>query len=662
MANKLSSSYDLRAGLTHATSGHESNPRQPGVRILLGVRIPRRAFSAVIVLVSALVLLNGCDGGPDEAVEATESATQTPEVTLVLLGGEVQLARADRHPPDREAHDFDTHDDDAAQQGFERAELGMLLEPGDFLRTGENARAVIRFGDQAVVWLQEDSELEISEPFEHRERQYYGVQLRHGAAAGLSAADEHRRLRLRAPQLSAIATGTSFLVSAEAESATVAVTDGSVAVFPSSVDLHRVALRVRDPELSEAVERLLARSVELGSDDQLKIESEALRESDAVLEDAIRDIDRFEEGALEQEERTRTVTLLDYAGDRISRRMPAVERIYAGSKSVLDQLASATPVRFDPGARPAGLSEIRIETDPDDAEILLEDQPIGRRVFTSLFDEDETVQLRVRRDGYRERSVELAPPHEQTEVITVRLEPIEPAYSEDEFLQAVRDREHRIVRRYLDTGGEVNAVSPQGYHALALALGLPEIGLDNLETFDPDLELIEMLLEGGVAVNLEFYRLGQQLSALHVPILAGLASGELDLELIRMLLEYGANPDFVLETGTMRVTPLAITLIVGIENRSVNHELLQILLEHGANPNTSVTYEGRVLSPIMIALVLGDEYDYADPDAVELLAEHDADLNGLVNVNGMIGSPLYFAEYFEQHELTETLRRYGAQL
>ena len=621
---------------------------------------PRLPALRVVLAAFAVLVLAGCDGVVERfaagngdsapAEEGLDRAAEMPELELVLLGGEVRVARAPDHGE------------------FEPAELGMQLAPDNIVQTGENARAVIRFGDRAVVWLQDESELRVSRPFADRQQQYYGVELIHGSAAGIAASHDSHKLRVRAPQLSAIATGTSFLVSAEAEFSTVAVTDGSVAVFPSSVDLHRVAARVRDPELNEAVRRLLARSVELAGDDQLRVESETLRESDAVLGDAVGEIDRIEADAGAEDDRSRrdlrdrTVTLLDYAGDRISRAMPAVERIYAGHKSVLERLASATPVRFEAGAEPASLTEIRIETVPEDADILLEDQPIGRRIFTSLFDEDETVRLRVRRDGYREQTVELAPPHEPNEAITVRLEPIEPAYAEDEFLQAVRDRDHRVVRRYLETGGEVNAVSPQGYHALAIALGLPEIGFDNLDAFDPDFDLVAMLLEAGVAVNLEFYRFGQQLSALHVPILAGLAGGELDLELIELLLEHGANPDYVLETGTMRVTPLAITLIVGIENQSVNHDLLRLLLEHGADPNTSVTYEGRVLSPVMITLVLGDEYDYTDATAVELLAKHDADLNGLVNVNGMIGSPLYFAEYFEQHDLAETMREHGARL
>ncbi|GEM_PF-6989278 len=602
---------------------------------------------AVAVAVAALAIacdvIAERDSARPDTPDLSAAATEAPAVELVLIGGEVGVARS-------------------GADTFEYPELGMQLEHGDVVRTHAGARVVLRFGDAAVVWLQDDSEVEIAEPLTHAAGLYYGVRLRRGSVAALSAVVEQRRLRVRAPQLSAVATGTSFLVGADAESSTVAVTAGSVAVFPSGVDLHKALARSRDPELYEAVQRLLDRSVELRSDDQLRIEAELLRETDGILENVVRGLEEYETQPPDEEEHRRRIALMEYSGERISSRMPAVERIYAGSRSVLDQLAAATPAGLARVTEPAELSEIRIETEPQDAEILLDEQPIGRRVFSSLFKEDETVRLRVRREGYAEELIEITPPHERSRVVRVSLEPIKPAYSEEEFLQAVRERDLRRVEHYLDTGGKVNAVTAQGYHALALALGLPEIGIDNLGEFDPDVELVETLLKAGVAVNLEFYRFGQQLSALHVPILAGLATGELDLELIELLLEHGANPDYVLETGTMRVTPVAMTLIVGIENGSVHLELLRMLLEHGADPNISGTYEGRVLSPVMIAVVLGSEYDYSNAKVIALLAEHGADLNGLVNLNGIIGSPLYFAEYYERDEIAEALRRHGARL
>ncbi len=594
-----------------------------------------------------LILLSGCDPGPDrvEAPVPAPDLPAAPSVELVLLGGDVDVASS-------------------GSELFEEARLGMPVGHGDRVRTGTGARAVLRFGDGAVVWLQEDSEAEVVEPVGAARGPLYGMYLREGSLAALSysPADGAPRLRIRAPQLSAVATGTNFLVAADSEGTTVAVGEGSVAVFPSGVDLHSARSRLQDSQIIEAFEQLLAHAVELRAEDQLRVESQSIRESDSILGDAISEIEYHDARELDEGGRRRAVTLLEYSGERISRVMPAVERIYAGSRSVLDQLASASTVTGGVHGDPGELAEIRIETVPEDTEILLDGVPIGRRVFSSLFARDETVRLLARRDGYTEQAIELRPPHERSKTIRVELEPLEPAYTQEEFLDAVVVGDHGRVQRYLETGGNVNAVSPQGYHALALVLGLPEISLDNLEAFDPDIKLVERLLEAGVAVNLEFHRFGQQLSALHVPILTGLAADRLNLDLVELLLRHGANPDHVLETGTMRVTPLATTLIVGIENRALNLDLMRLLLENGADPNISTTYDGRVLSPLMIAVVLGAEHDYAVPEAIELLAEHGADVNGLVNVNGMIGSPLYFAEQFEQDALAEVLRRHGAQL
>jgi ankyrin repeat protein len=284
---------------------------------------------------------------------------------------------------------------------------------------------------------------------------------------------------------------------------------------------------------------------------------------------------------------------------------------------------------------------------------------LGKRVYSALFAQDDRVRIEIRRAGYRTREIEIDFTERTDLSLRVELDRLTPVHSAARFLEAAGRGEIRVVREYLESGGDPNGVDQAGLNALAYALGLPRFDPGALSQWSANHEMIRVLLEAGTDLNLPFYVMGQRLRALHVPVIAGLAGARTDHQLVGMLLESGAAVDAPLETGTMRVTPLAMTVIVGIENRSVDHTLVQLLLESGADPAASVTYEGRVLSPLSLAVVLGRERRYEDARLIQSLVQAGAPVNTRVNIDGAVGTPLFFAEQFDLGETASVLRAHG---
>lgn len=541
---------------------------------------------------------------------------------------------------------------------------GMFLGRRTVIRTGLDSTTVLQFGNSATARIEPETVVEVvGEAFRSGELL---VTLHVAVGEVLARAldlESHERLRILSPQaVTTIESGSLMVRSISDEtggSTRVAVADGVSRVLPGSVDPERLALIVGNEDFSRAAQDIQQRAGRLEQGNELRLGDNDIPDATQVLKEVKRQVEGAADGGetISRSELQRIAAAMSFAGSSIDQPLPPTAPIAETELVRIRELSEPDERTFAAVASGSQVpATVRIETSPPDAEIYLEGLPIGKRIYSALFLDDERPVFEVRRRGYQSQTVTIRFDEDRDQVVRVRLAPMEPALSTREFMEAAASGRVDAVQRQIESGGDVNVIDQDGLNALARALGLPAFARGHVAAFQPRTELITILLEAGIDVGLPYYVDGRRFFALHLPVLASLAGADADLDLIRTLLSAGASVDSYLETGDMSVTPLGASVIVGLESGSVDYELVELLLEHGADPNAALVYERRVLDVLSAAVVMGAYTGQSDAKLVRLLLDAGARRDLRFRIDGVIGTPLQFAERLELDEIAQVLR------
>jgi len=551
-----------------------------------------------------------------------------------------------------------------ADEDYRPLTPGMFLGRRTMIRTGADSTTVLQFGNSATARIEPETLVEVvGEAFRSGE---VLVTLHVAVGEVLARAldlTSHERLRILSPQaVTTIESGSLMVRSTSGDtggSTRIAVADGVSRVLPGSVDPERLALIVGDRDFSRAAQVMLRQEGRLEEGTELSLDDTDIPDAAQVLKEVQRQVERaagagelISRGELQQ-----IAAVMNFAGSSLDQLLPHTEPIAETDSRRIRELREPDERTFTAAAGGAQQpATVRIETSPPDAEIYLEGLPIGKRIYSALFLDDERPVFEVRRRGYQSQSLTIRFDEDRDQVVQVSLAPMEPELSADEFMEAAAAGRVEAIQRHIESGGDVNAIDRDGLNALARAMGLPAFARGRVGAFQPSTELVTVLLEAGIDVGLPYYVDGRRFFALHLPVLASLAGGEADIDLIRLLLSSGASVDSFLETDEMSVTPLGAAVIVGLESGSVDYELVELLLEHGADPNAGLVYERRVLDVLSAAVVMGAQTGHSDVELVRLLLGAGARRDLRFRIDGLIGTPVQFAERLELDEIAQVLR------
>lgn len=628
-------------------------------RYLIGTMQPlrRRPWAGVLryaaLALTLLALLAACDTGSQAPALSEQEAEDAPleDPFLRFTFGSISLLRNGQETP---------------------VEPGDPFRSGDRVQLSEDSVVELQYADAALIRVDGPAEFEL-----RRRRRDDGTRVvtfeLFGGSAIVRRNEESvgRTVRMLTDSGVVEAEATSYMVSREESGETiVSVAQGRVQVLPAGVDPEELLGLTDIDEILSAIDEIADSSVFVDADGEVVVRPEDVAIAGVVLRDMKVQLSQYGAAEAPSDEEIQSITaLLRYARERIGAVNPETRSATPERVSRIDQLRERKLLNIDtatPGERPdAGLSRLRVETDPPDAQIFVDDLPVGSRLFSSLFEPGERVRLSIRRRGYQTEEIDITFEPDLNENLFVELSRIEPEVEVDELRNALRAGDHAVVARYLETGGDPNVSVDGDYSALAVAFGAG-LPLDQIvSTVEPDFESVELLLGAGANPDTVFGSVnatGSRLTPLSSIILSGLYRNNVHYDLVELLLGAGASPDILMETGEMRVTALALPIIVGIENGAVEAELVELLLEAGSDPSITVVYEGRLLSPLATALALGSDHDYDPVEVVILLIEAGAAVERAVRIGGMIWSPLEFAEEAGLDRSAEALRVAEASL
>lgn len=546
----------------------------------------------------------------------------------------------------------------------EPLQAGMRLQDGDVVHLDAGAVAFLQHEDTALARFEGPADFEVRLHTRNGES-VLTVMLGSGTTIvrRRPEATQHR-IRVQTDAGIVEPEGTSFRVSREQESTTVQVASGRVRVLASSVDPDELRAVTEIQEILDVLDEIEDTSVFVDADGMVLLRPQDVSTASEILSDMRDQLARSGVAGSPDDATVRTIqTVLRYAATRMSQTRPEVTQITVSERTaILDR----APTRLLPPVPENGIAgrsapaRLTIQTDPPDAEILLDGVPIGNSIFSGLFEPGEEVSIEVRAPGYESRVLEVEFTPDLDERLLVSLERRRPSMTREHFFQRLRQGDRETVRQWLAAGGDPDVQNARGVPALAVAFGAERSLQDLLGSFRPSVEIVELLLDAGAYPDSRFEVEASTFTPLTAVVLSGLFRDEVRMDLVDMLLNANASPDIVLETGEMRVTALTLPLIIGIERGDVDLALLGRFIEAGADVHAAAFYEGRVLSPLAMALVLGAESNYDPADAVSMLVAAGARTSDRIRVQGTIWTPVEFAEHAGLSESAGVLR--AAQL
>ena len=576
----------------------------------MNVSIRSSVVRVVIVGLSA-VFLSACGGEQETPSTADAQAPSIPipepqTAYLTAAGGEVQL-----------------------QAGAADLAVGDPLPDLEIIDIGADSFVDIQFGDRAVARVYGEASVAVWISGVSAERSILELVLDSGSVGvNVSYLAPGEVFRVRTPLALYRVTGTRFAVST-GEQDEIAVSEGSVTVLPPSLDLSQLmeSEAAADETVGDALVGLGNAAPRVGAGEQAAVDPLAMENSDKLavqLADKLRQI----EATAAASRPSLVQEFLDIVRATRESMSDIVVSQPASSAEVAEKLAQIDELRLLPVPKdPQGLSLLESEeisnlvkftlrTVPQNSDIYINGLWVGESVYRGVLRASDSLSIRVTKDGYRERRIQVD--RARSEVITVQLERLPPSISAESFVKAIRADDLATVRTYVQEGGSVSVRTDDNIPAVVLASGLIPV----LRGQAPDLsyhrEILRTLVAADADLEAAFVVEGSTFKLLHATVLAGVAGFDV-VDLLALFTDAGADVDGTIVLEGEELTPLAVAVRWALFTGETQEDLLKLLLQAGASLDVAISFNDELLTLKEIAAELIEGGDLVDPELIRLL-------------------------------------------
>jgi hypothetical protein len=427
--------------------------------------------------------------------------------------------------------------------------------------------------------------------------------------------------------------GTTFAVAA-GSTERAAVGAGTVSVFPPSLDIPAMfaALSETDAGLAAEIRGLADSAPSVTEGQQVRLEPVALSRAELLAADLAEKMRQLNAAAADDRP-----DLVAELRSVIRETSSALAEIAVIETPVSDELIAkmesidATrliPVPKDPqnlelvdATEASELVRFTLRTVPQNAEIYIGGEFVGTSVYRAILRANQSLSIRVTREGYRERRIQID--RARSEVLTVQLERLPPSISAESFIKAISADDLGTVRTYVQEGGSVDVRTDDGVPAVVLASGLIPV----LKGQAPDLtyhrEIMATIVAAGADLEAPFVIEGTTLRLLHATVLAGVAGFDVT-DLLQLLTSNRVNVDGTVVLEGEELTPLAIAVRWALYTGETQEDIIKILLNSGASLDVAINFNNELLTLREIATQLLEQGVVDDPELIRLLRQAGA--------------------------------------
>ena len=578
------------------------------------MRVPR-----TLVLAAATALaLAACGDGQTTVPTADADAAAIPQATarnayITAVSGAVQVE---------------------GTAGLQDADPGGRVDDGRLVIVSDRSQSDVQFGETALVRVYGPAQAVVRTLAGQTTRPVMEIELQSGSlTASINPLNEADVFRVRSRRALYTVRGTRFYVGTDDDDELV-VEEGEVAVLPRSLDVPALLATIGDddPQLREALEDLERAAPTFTAGERAVLESESLERSEKLalqLAEKMREL-----GEAQETERASLVEELLAAVRATSASLPGIAVAESAPRSdVEEKLAGLDATRLLPLPKdPQNLSLIdeeeasslvkfTLRTVPQSARIFIGGDFVGESVYRGVLRANQSLSIRVTKQGYRERRIEID--RARSEVMTVQLERLPPSISAESFMKAIRADDVGTVRTYVQEGGSVDVRTDAGIPAVVLASGIVPV----LSGQAPDLsyhrEILRLIVTAGADLDSNFVVEGSTFKLLHASVLAGMAGFDVT-SLLELLVANGASVDSVIVLEGEELTPLAVAVRWALFTGETQEELIKVLLQGGASLDVAISFNDELLTLREIASQLLEQGELEDPELIRLLRQAGA--------------------------------------
>jgi len=576
----------------------------------MNVSIRSIVVRLAIVGLSA-VFLSACDGEQETPSTADAEAPSIPipepqTAYLTAVGGEVQI-----------------------QDGAVDLVVGDPLTDHEVIDIGSDSFVDIQFGDRAVARIYGLASVAVWMSGGSAERPVFELVLDSGSVGvNVSYLASGEVFRVRTPQALYRVTGTRFSV-ATGERDEIAVSEGSVRVLPPSLDLSQLmeSEAAAEDDILDALVGLGNAAPRVSAGENAAVDPLAMENSDklaAQLADKLRQI----EAATTASRPSLVGEFLDIVRATSESMSDVVISLPASSAEVAEKLEQINELRLLPVPKdPQGLSlldseeisnlvKFTLRTVPQNSDIFINGLWVGQSVYQGVLRASDSLSIRVSKDGYRERRIQVD--RARSEVITVQLERLPPSISAESFVKAIRADDLATVRTYVQEGGSVDVRTDDNIPAVVLASGLMPVLLGQAPDLSYHREILRTVVAADADLEALFVVEGSTFKLLHAAVLAGVAGFDV-VDLVGLFTDAGADIDGTIVLEGEQLTPLAVAVRWALFTGETQEEILKLLLQAGASLDVAISFNDELLTLKEIAAELIEGGDLVDPELIRLL-------------------------------------------
>lgn len=436
--------------------------------------------------------------------------------------------------------------------------------------------------------------------------------------------------RVDTPRARYRVVGTRFVVDSGDQDG-VSVSEGAVVVLPPSLDLPVLLASdgASDPEVEGALSGLASAGPVVPAGMHGAVDSAAMDVSDMLAAQLAEKLQQVERAA--QDRRPSIVAeFLEMVRKTADSLSDTVSTTPTASSEIADKLDQIDQLRLLPVPKdPRGLSlldsedvsnlvKFTLRTVPQNSDIFINGLWVGQSVYQGVLRASDSLSIRVTKDGYRERRIQMD--RARSEVITVQLERLPPSISAESFIKAIRADDLATIKTYVQEGGSVNVRTDDNIPAVVLASGLIPV----LRGQAPDLsyhrEILRTLVAADADLEAPFVIEGSTFKILHAAVLAGVAGFDVT-DLVALFTDAGADVDGTINLEGEELTPLAIAVRWALYTGETQEDVLKVLLEAGSSLDVAISYNDELLSLREIAADLIQRGAVEDPELIRLLQQ-----------------------------------------
>ena len=211
--------------------------------------------------------------------------------------------------------------------------------------------------------------------------------------------------------------GTEFSVKTTSDNKTVlAVKEGAVAVFPSSIDVDALKEQVegKGEDILNIIEELEEAATMVTANQEIHVSEETVRKTEEMataIKEAVEEIAKAEEPEVTPEKIARLTQIVAQSKDEVAKKVEPPKEISTENTEEMKQIDKMRLLDI-PVARQGEkeeekeaapkikLMKVSLKVTPGNAEILLNGEAVGMGKFSGIFPEGDTLGFKITRDGY----------------------------------------------------------------------------------------------------------------------------------------------------------------------------------------------------------------------------------------------------------------------